>query len=124
MYMDRKQRNLDNRERMSNPYITHKVKKVKPGGDYFTQIFIVLCIIFLYSLIYWKNISGEEKNQGFKEATNSLERFSALQTISLLVIILLMVGERMLYRSRYIDHRDYEGKYQTAPRQNNPKIVR
>jgi hypothetical protein len=61
---------------MSHPYITHKFKKVKPGGDYFTEIFITLCIILVLTLIYWKNIAGEIKNQNFKEATNALDRFS------------------------------------------------
>ena len=60
--MHRKQKNLDNREKLQHPYITHKFKKVKPGGDYFTEIFIILMVIIALTLIYWKNIAGETKN--------------------------------------------------------------
>lgn len=51
---------------------------MKPGKDYFTQIFFTLLIIDIYTLIYWKNISGEDKPQSFGAATVSLERFSAV----------------------------------------------
>jgi len=122
--MDRKQENIDTREKHLHPYITHKLKKVKPGGDYFTETFIVLMVIFLLTVVYWKNIAGETKNQNFAEATNSLDRFSIAQTISLFIILLLIIIERMLYRARYVDPRDGEGKYCTMPDQRNPKIER
>jgi hypothetical protein len=60
-YLDRKQENIDTREKREHPYITHKLKKVKPGGDYFAETFIVLIIILVLTLIYWKNIAGETK---------------------------------------------------------------
>jgi hypothetical protein len=60
-YMDRRQKNLDARKRKENPYITHKFLKVKPGEDQFTQIFFILLLIIIYTLIYWKNITGEDK---------------------------------------------------------------
>lgn len=123
-YMDRKQKNLDARENNLHPFITHKMKKVKPGGDYFTEIFIVLMIIFLLTVIYWKNIAGETKNQNIAEATNSLDRFSIAQTISLFIILLLIIVERMLYRARYVDPRDEEGKYCTMPEARSPKQER
>jgi hypothetical protein len=46
---------------MEHPFITHKFKKVKPGKDYFTPIFFILLLIVILTLIYWKNISGEDK---------------------------------------------------------------
>ena len=76
---------------------------MKPGGDYFTETFITLMVIFLLTVVYWKNIAGETKNQNFAEATNSLDRFSIAQTISLFIILLLIIIERMLYRARYVD---------------------
>lgn len=59
--MHRKQKNLDARKRIEHPYITHKFKKVKPGKDFFTPIFFILLMIVILTLIYWKNISGEDK---------------------------------------------------------------
>lgn len=76
--MHRKQKNLDARQRMGHPFITHKFKKVKPGKDYFTPIFFILLLIVILTLIYWKNISGEDKAQSFGAATLSLDRFSAV----------------------------------------------
>jgi hypothetical protein len=117
-YMDRRQKNIDSRKRNSSPYIVHKYLKVKPGEDFFTQIFFILLLIIIYTLIYWKNISGEDKAQSFGEATVSLDRFSAIQVICLFLILILLLFERMLYRARYIDERDSIGKFQTnQPRQ-------
>ena len=112
-YMDRRQKSIDSRKRSQTPYITHKYLKVKPGEDFFTQIFFILLLIILYTLIYWKNISGEDKAQSFGEATVSLDRFSAIQVICLFLILILLLFERMLYRARYIDERDSIGKFQT-----------
>jgi hypothetical protein len=93
---------------------------VKPGGDYFTPLFFILLLIILYTLIYWKNIAGEDKAQSFHEATVSLDRFSTVQVVCLFLIMLLLLFERMLYRARYIDERDNIGKYQTsAPNSNS-----
>mmetsp|Transcript_38644 Transcript_38644/g.58811 ORF Transcript_38644/g.58811 Transcript_38644/m.58811 type:complete len:208 (+) Transcript_38644:372-995(+) len=112
-YMHRKQENTDSRKRLHNPYVTHKFKKVKPGMDYFTEIFFTLLIIIIYTLIYWKNISGEDKAKSFGAATVSLDRFSTVQVISLFLILILLLFERMLYRARYIDDRDNFGKFQS-----------
>jgi hypothetical protein len=76
------------------------------------------------TLIYWKNIAGETKLQNFKDATNSLDRFSLAQTVSLFILIVLTIVERMLYRGRYVDPRDDEGKYCTMPEQRNPNVER
>lgn len=114
-YMHRKQKNLDARHRMGHPFITHKFKKVKPGKDYFTPIFFILLLVVVLTLIYWKNISGEDKAQSFGAATLSLDRFSAVQVITLLMILILLLLERMLYRARYVDERDLIGKYQSQP---------
>lgn len=111
--MDRRQRNIDARKRNSSPYITHKYLKVKPGDDFFTPIFFILLIINIYTLIYWKNISGEDKSTSIGEATVSLDRFSTIQVLFLFLILMLLLFERMLYRARYIDDRDTIGKFQT-----------
>jgi hypothetical protein len=110
-YMHRKQKNLDSRRRLEKPYITHKYQKVKPGEDYFTPTFFILLIINIYTLIYWKNISGEDKAESFGAATVSLDRFSTVQVIALFLILMLLLTERMLYRARYVDDRDFEGKF-------------
>jgi hypothetical protein len=109
--MHKRQTNLDSSKRINHPYVTHKYKKVKPGKDYFTRIFFTLLFIIIYTLIYWKNISGEDKNQSFGSATMSLDRFSAIQVICLFVILILLLFERMLYRARYVDERDNIGKF-------------
>lgn len=95
--------------------ITHKLKKVKPGEDYFVAIFFTLLLIIIYTLIYWKNISGENKAQSLGAATVSLDRFSTAQVISLFLILMLLLFERMIYRARYVDDRDNQGKYQSQP---------
>jgi len=87
------------------------MKKVKPGGDYFTPIFFSLFLIIIQTLIYWKNISGEVKNQNLAKATDSLDRFSTMQTIALFTLLMLIILERMLYRARYVDYRDNDGKF-------------
>lgn len=104
--MDRKQPQLDARKLKDKPFKTHKMKRAKPGKDYFTQIFFVLLIIDIYTLIYWRNLSGEDKQQSFGAATVSLDRFSNIQVISLLCILVLLLVERMLSRARYVDDRD------------------
>jgi hypothetical protein len=109
--MNRKQKNIDSRKRNANPYISHKFLKVKPGEDYFTPIFFILLTIIIYTLIYWKNISGEDKAQSFGEATVSLDRFSTIQVACLFLILVLLLLERMLYRARYIDERDTIAKF-------------
>jgi hypothetical protein len=86
---------------------------VKPGRDFFTNIFFTLLLIIIYTLIYWKNISGEDKAQSFGAATVSLDRFSTIQVITLFLILILLLFERMLYRARYVDDRDNLGKFQT-----------
>lgn len=113
-YMHRRQKNIDARKRSEQPYMTHKYIKVKPGDDFFTPIFFILLIINIYTLIYWKNISGENKSASFGEATVSLDRFGTIQVIALLLILMLLLFERMLYRARYIDDRDTIGKFQTT----------
>jgi hypothetical protein len=70
-----------------------------------------LLIIDIYTLIYWKNISGEDKPQSFGAATVSLERFSTVQVVTLFMILILLLFERMLYRARYVDERDNYGKF-------------
>lgn len=47
-----------------------------------------------------------------------------MQTISLFILLMLIIVERMLYRARYIDYRDNEGKYCTMPEKRNPKVDR
>lgn len=60
-YMPRKQPNLDARRRIEKPFKTHKMKRTKPGADYFIQVFFILLFIDIYTLIYWRNLSGEDK---------------------------------------------------------------
>lgn len=75
----------------------------------------MLLIIQIYTLIYWRNISGEDKQQSFAAASVALDRFSTVQVVTLFLILLLLLLERMLYRARYHDERDNYGKYQTQP---------
>ena len=43
------------------PFKQHKMKRAKPGKDYFLGIFLVVLVIEVYTLIYWRNLSGEDK---------------------------------------------------------------
>lgn len=80
-------------------------------------------VVDIYTLIYWKNISGEDKSQSFGAATVSLDRFSTPQVISLFLILMLLLFERMLFRARYVDDRDHEGKFQSEPTIGNSTHV-
>jgi hypothetical protein len=95
-YMPKEVKNLDTRTNGSQQTVAHKHQKVKPGQDYFSQSFFWLLIILTYSLLCFKNITGEDV-QGVSYA--SLQRFSTSQAASLFSILAIMMVERMLYRS-------------------------
>ena len=73
--------------------------KVKPGKDFFNGNFFTLLIIFFYTLIFYKSITGEHISS---EASNfvDLDHFTVTQVLLLLGLMLMMMLERMLYRTR------------------------
>jgi len=71
--------------------------QVKPGRDYFTESFFTLFVIFLFTLVYWKQING------FSSQID-LNHFTTGQVILLFALLILLLLERMLYRARSEDN--------------------
>lgn len=66
-------------------------------------------MVLVYSLLFFKNITGEDAS-GINYS--SLQRFSSWQAASLFLILAIMMVERMLYRSN-----------QMAKNEENPSSV-
>ena len=93
-YMDKLQPNRDLRKINSHP-VPFNPNKVKPGKDYFNGNFFTLLIIFFYVLIFQKHITGQKANK-----TIEFDHFTVSQVFLLLILMILMMVERMLYRAR------------------------
>jgi|LauGreDrversion4_2_1035121.scaffolds.fasta_scaffold67412_3 hypothetical protein len=66
--MEKKQKNRDLRNSEVQPFIHHSIKRVKPGSDYFTGTFSALLVLFVYSLLFFRNVTGESHNAGLSAA--------------------------------------------------------
>ena len=93
-YMDKVQPNRDLRKINSHP-VPFNPNKVKPGKDYFNGNFFTLLIIFFYTLVFQKHITGQKANK-----TIEFDHFTVAQVFLLLILMILMMVERMLYRTR------------------------
>lgn len=71
---------------------------VKPGQDYFNGNFFTLLLIFFYQLLFQKHITGQKNSEEAK--TIDFDHFTVAQVFMLLVLMILMMIERMLYRMR------------------------
>ena len=71
---------------------------MKPGKDYFNGNFFSLLIIFLYSLFFFSHITGVKDNAELTAI--ELDHFSTGQVLVLFGLMVLMLIERMLYRTR------------------------
>lgn len=105
-------KNLDLRTQNEKPTKVHKHQKVKPGEDFFSQSFFWLLVILVYSLLCFKNITGEDV-QGV--SYSSLQRFSSPQAASLFVILAIMMIDRMLYRSNQMASTDNSNRHWADP---------
>lgn len=98
-YMDRYQPNLDLSRQKDNDVVPFNPNKVKPGRDYFNGNFFTLLIIFFYNLIFYKAITGAS-NIADNAAAIQFDHFTVTQVFILLTLMLMMMVERMLYRTR------------------------
>jgi hypothetical protein len=102
------------RTQVDRPAKQFNVNKVKPGKDYFNGNFFSLLAIFLYSLFFFRHITGVKGNA---ELTNiDLDHFSTGQVLVLFGLMVLMLIERMLYRTRT------NRKWTSEPSANQPDI--
>lgn len=72
--------------------------KVKPGRDYFNGNFFTLMLLFFYTLLFQKSITGAHISEESKAI--DFDHFTSSQVILLLSLMLMMMVERMLYRTR------------------------
>ena len=72
--------------------------KVKPGRDYFNGNFFTLMVLFIYTLLFQKSITGAHISEQSKAI--DFDHFTVAQVVLLLSLMLMMMFERMLYRTR------------------------
>lgn len=97
-YMDRIQPNRDLRTQKTEPVVFLNPNKVKPGRDYFNGNFFTLLIIFFYTLLFQKSITGAQS--GEETRAIDFDHFTIAQVVLLFTLMLIMMVERMLYRTR------------------------
>lgn len=97
-YMDRIQPNRDLRTQKEEPMVVFNPNKVKPGRDYFNGNFFTLMLLFFYTLLFQKSITGAHISEESKAI--DFDHFTSSQVILLLSLMLMMMVERMLYRTR------------------------
>ena len=90
------------------------VNKVKPGMDYFNGNFFSLLVLFIYSLFFWRHLTGVYRNAELTKI--DLDHFTSGQVLVLFTIMMLMLMERMLYRTRT------NKKWSNEPSANQPDI--
>ena len=97
--MEKNQQNLDLRTQEDTPTIPFKYNKVKPGQDYFSGNFFTLLVLFIYTLLFYRSITGQVTMDKI-ESVALLDNFSSSQVLLLFLFMTLMMIERMLYRTR------------------------
>jgi hypothetical protein len=113
-YLPRVQANLDMRTQHEVQVTQFNVNKVKPGTDYFNGNFFSLLVLFVYSLFFWRHLTGVYRNAELTKI--DLDHFTSGQVLVLFTIMMLMLIERMLYRTRT------NKKWSNEPAANQPDI--
>ena len=104
--------NIDIRSRSDEPSVPFNARKAKPGRDFFAGNFFTLLLISFYILFFFKNITGYVSSSqagGGGAVSLQLNHFTSHQVLSLFGLFLLMLVERMLYRSRKYNWQHQEG---------------
>ena len=72
--------------------------KVKPGKDFFSGNLFTLMLIFVYTLLFQKHITGARLAD--QSRAIDFDHFTVAQVGILLALMIMMMVERMLYRTR------------------------